>query len=170
MWECSQPALPEIRTAVIFVFISFRADFSTAECCILGLYWAATLLDQSPPGTGATFSSESLRRRIKTWKMKLCTSSVRVNWCHITSPRWPGTRVMWWKCGPCVSQPLSLTTWAHIAACFAWKPHLQKRKQGRIYRKQKQTKKKKREKKNFFLSNVYRGYGSAFSININYNK
>lgn len=89
-------------------------------------------------------SSESLRRSIKrkrTWKMKLCISSVRVNWCH----RWPGTRVMevWSLCEP----TLSSHTWAHIAACFAWKPHFPKRKQGRIYGKQK----KRGEKINFLF-------------------
>lgn len=99
IWECSQLVLPEIRTSVRFLFISFGADFSTAERCVLGLYWAATLLDQSnsPPVIGNfLLSSESLRRRIKrrrrTWHMRLCTSSVRVHQCHITSHRWPRAR------------------------------------------------------------------------------
>lgn len=77
-------------------------------------------------------SSESLRSRRRTQKMNSCTSSVRVNWCHITSHRWPGLC----KCGPCVSQPLPLHTWAGIAACSAWKPRFPKRKQGGIYGKQ----------------------------------
>lgn len=99
--------------------------------------------DQQPSSNWNHFllSSESLRRRTKsrrrTQKMKLCTSAARGNRCHITSHRWPG----WGRCGPCVSQALPLHTWAGIAACFAWKPRLPKRKGGRIYGKQKRREK-----------------------------
>lgn len=119
IWECSQPVLPQIRTSVRFLFISFGADFSTAECCILGLYWTETLLDQSngPPVIGNfLLSSESLRRRIKrrrrALQMKLCTSSESTG---ATSPATGDQGQGWWKCG---CEPVSAFTCLSRYCCL----------------------------------------------------